>query len=237
MPFACCVSWFGSAILDVIAAAPRHSLSCEEREGAAEAGLNRVGNEIVAARIGQSIVSICGITDAGSAETVALNCASDTARGAASSPASAATTLRTASADSDSVTSYLDVGVVVAVETFFRTAFRGISQHGSTSDLDGPALSVITVNCVISKAIADDYAAFEANRSWRIDAVIIALEVVFASVEDNRSVRLQLTLQAFSSSLTGRNNRFATIYRDGTCCFDGFGRRCAEIFGTSRADS
>ena len=72
MPRGRCVGWRGCAVLDVIAAVLGHSGRCEERQTAAERGFHRVGHEVVAACVGQRIVAIRTITDAGRAEIIAL---------------------------------------------------------------------------------------------------------------------------------------------------------------------
>ena len=171
-------------VLHIIAAAFDHTRSCEKGEVAAARCLEAVGNEVVAGSVGQRVVAIGSIADAGCDKGIAL-------LGVGDGAAAGAATLCTPGTDSDACASNLNIGVVVAVEPFLGTSLGRIGEDGTIADGDGSASAGIAVNGIIAIAVADGDAAIEVDIATAVDAVVVALEVVLAASDGDRGLGLQ----------------------------------------------
>ena len=152
-------------------------------------------------------------------EVVALNSASDGVSATTAWPA-AATALRAACADANARASDADVAVVVAVEAFLGAAFGGVGEHDTVAYGDGSCRACIRVDGIVAVAETHGHAAVEEDSALRVDAVVVAFEVMLTAF----NVDLGLRFKTFGAAFGGCHRGGTAVEGRHATHFDGFCR-------------
>ena len=153
VPSGCGICRFCLTGFNVIRSAFHHTCGCKQCQAAATGFLKRIGNKVVARLICQRVVVASGIADGTGDKGVTLLGIRDgiTAAGAAtrSSSASASTLVGTCT-DTNARSCNLNVGIVVAVESFFWRSLGGIGKGHSVANGNSTCSACVRVNGIVT---------------------------------------------------------------------------------------
>ena len=142
-----CISRSRGGVLHCVAATFYHTRGGKEGKVAAKTGRETIGDKVLAAAVGQRVVASCTVGNRAGGEVVALGCSRD-ATGASAPSATAA--LATTGADGNAFSSDLNIGIIVAIETFLSSTLCGEGKDGTVADGDGTCAAIVAVNRIVA---------------------------------------------------------------------------------------
>ena len=210
------------SIFHIVCTTAYHARRCDEGEAAAAVGFKAECHHIGAAcatGIRQGVVFPCLEGIAAGVELVALRRVGNGTSAATTAPWTA-TALRTTGADADACAGNPDIIVVIAVEAFLRAAFCGVGKSYAVANGDGTCLSCIRVDSIVAVVEAYRHAAVEEDLTRRVDAVVVAFEVMLTAF----NIDLSFRLQTFGATLCCRDSGGATVNGSHAAHLNGFSR-------------